>query len=1127
MKSPNFAFLSAHDELLVRTGAQAERLFAVDPLASLVKLRRFGELLALETAASVGLDASSEVRQIDLLGSLWDRGLLTPEVSQLFHGLRKAGNLAAHHDRGGASDALHQLKMARKLAIWFHRTFGDPAFKPSPFVPPPDPAGAETALREELAAAREELALAQSHAKKAKLTAAEEARLREAAEAEAKAAYADMEAALELSHETEAAVVEQQRLFDAGLAQRQAEAAKATPEAISATVEAAQTAAAELDLSEAETRRMIDLQLVEAGWEADSAKLRHSRGTRPIKGRNLAIAEWPTSSGPADYVLFAGLIPVAIVEAKRKRKDVRGSLVQSKRYSRDFVLEAEGMTAPKGGPWGEYRVPFLFATNGRPYLRQLLMASGIWFLDARRPTNQPRALEGWYSPEGLSKLLAHDIAAADERLAEEPADYLPLRDYQREAIAAVEAGIAAGKRAMLLAMATGTGKTRTCICLLYRLLKAGRFRRALFLVDRTSLGDQAHDSFKTLKLEQQQSFTEIYEAKGLSDLRPEGDTRLHVATIQGMVRRLLDEHADPIPVDEYDCIVVDECHRGYNLDLDLSDRELLFRSEADYISKYRRVLDHFDAVKIGLTATPALHTKKIFGAPVFTYSYRQAVIDDFLVDHEPPYQIATKLGTDGITWRAGEEVEVYRVRPQQLDLINTPDEVTVEIEGFNKRVITESFNRVVCQYLAEHIDPSLPGKTLIFCATDRHADMVVDLLTKAFAEKYGECEHEAVVKITGNSDKPASLIRHLKNERNPRVAVTVDLLTTGIDVPEITNLVFIRRVRSRILYEQMLGRATRLCKEIGKRYFRVFDAVDLYSALEPYSSMKPVVTDPSITFAKLVQELAEHGDDPELAELISEQLRAKFQRKRRGLSERGRKAFAAKAGIDADDLREAMRSWDTGELLEWWTEHGALVTWLDREPSGDGPVILISHHEDELVSESRGYGAASKPEDYLESFAAFLRDNLNLIPALKIVTQRPRELTRAQLRELKLALDAAGFTEARLESAWRDTTNQEVVATIIGHIRRQALGSPLVPYQERVARAMERLLASRTWSAPQRRWLDKIGNQLATEMIIDREALDQGAFRRDGGFRRLNKVFDGQLEQVLGTLREELWSDAG
>ncbi len=1126
MTSPNFAFLSTHNELLVRTGALAEGLFSVDPLATLIKLQRFGELLAQETAASVGLDASTEGRQIDLLGSLWDRGLLTPELSQLFHGLRKAGNLAARHNRGGPSDALHQLKMARKLAIWFHRTFGDPQFEPSPFVPPPDPAGAEETLREELQAAREELTLSRARTTKAKLTTAEKARLRAATEADAKKAYVETEAAVDHSHEAEAAA-EQQRQHESHLAKLQAAATKATPEALNATVVAAQAAAVDLDLSEAETRRLIDLQLVEAGWEADSVKLRYSRGTRPIKGRNLAIAEWPTKSGPADYVLFVGLTPVAVVEAKRKRKDVRGSLPQSKRYSRAFVVEAESMTAPKGGPWGKYRVPFLFATNGRPFLRQLLEASGIWFLDARQSTNLPRALEGWYSPEGLSKLLGQDIARADELLVEESADYLPLRDYQRDAIDAVEAGIAEGQRELLLAMATGTGKTRTCICLLYRLLKAGRFRRALFLVDRTSLGDQAHDAFKTLKLEQQQSFTEIYEVKGLGDIRPEGDTRLHVATIQGMVHRLLDEHADAIPVDEYDCIVIDECHRGYNLDRELSDRELQFRSEADYISKYRRVLDHFDAVKIGLTATPALHTKEIFGTPIFTYSYRQAVIDGFLVDHEPPLRIVTKLAANGITWQAGEEVQVYRVRPQQLDLINTPDEVTIEVDGFNRKVLTENFNKVVCERLAEHIDPSLPGKTLIFCATDRHADLVVGLLQKAFTKKYGACEHEAVVKITGNADKPTQLIRFFKNERNPRVAVTVDLLTTGIDVPEITNLVFIRRVRSRILYEQMLGRATRLCPDIGKRYFRIFDAVDLYSALEPYSSMKPVVTNPLLSFAKLIDELGAIVDDPELAGLVCEQLRAKLQRKRRGLSDRGKKAFAAKAGIDPKDLSEQMKSWDAAAVLEWWNEHGALVTWLDREPGGDGPVLLISDHEDELLAEERGYGAAKKPEDYLESFATFIRDNINLIPALKIVTQRPRDLTRKQLRELKLALDEAGFTEARLESAWRDTTNQEVVATIIGHIRRQALGSPLVPYEERVSRAMERVLASRTWSAPQRKWLARIAKQLAKEKVVDRDAFDQGAFASGGGFARLNKVFDGELEELLGTIHEELWSDAG
>src|SRR5262249_12469605 len=268
------------------------------------------------------------------------------------------------------------------------------------------------------------------------------------------------------------------------------------------------------------------------------------------------------------------------------------------------------------------------------------------------------------------------------------------------------------------------------------------------------------------------------------------------------------EDETPPTVDQYDCIVVDECHRGYLLDRELSDTELSFRSYDDYISKYRRVLDYFDAVKIGLTATPALHTTQIFGAPIFTYSYREAVIDGYLVDHEPPVQITTELSTSGIVWRVGEEVEVYHAHRNQLDLFTTPDEIKLDVEDFNRKVITESFNRVVCEFLAQEFDPSSRQKPLIFCVNAAHADLVVHLLKQAFEQHYGSIDDDAVMKITGAADKPLQLIRRYKNERNPNVAVTVDLLTTGVDVPEICNLVFLRRVNSRILFDQMLGRAT-------------------------------------------------------------------------------------------------------------------------------------------------------------------------------------------------------------------------------------------------------------------------------------------------------------------------------
>lgn len=161
--------------------------------------------------------------------------------------------------------------------------------------------------------------------------------------------------------------------------------------------------------------------------------------------------------------------------------------------------------------------------------------------------------------------------------------------------------------------------------------------------------------------------------------------------------------------------------------------------------------------------------------------------------------------------------------------------------------------------------------------------------------------------------------------------------------------------------------------------------------------------------------------------------------------------------------------------------------------------------------------------DYLESFRAFVAAHGDDIPALLVVTQRPRDMTRQQLRDLKLALDAAGFTEAGLQTAWREATNQDIAATIIGYVRHVAAGEPLLPYKERVRKAVGKILASRPWTAPQLKWLDRIGKQLEVETVVDREALDHGQFKAEGGFARLNKVFDGKLEDVLRDLTDAVW----
>jgi type I restriction enzyme R subunit len=1121
-RSPNFAFLAVHDERLAILGTQAERLFAEDPNAALTKLRLFAELLAQRAAASAGIYASYQEHQADLLARLQSRGILTRDVADLFHGLRKVGNTASHDLHGDQREALHQLRVARELGVWFHRAFGSAkGWSPGPFIPPPDPEKESQALAAELQRLRAELDARQAEAKAAREALEAEAQRRLSAEDRAQKEAEERAIWAELAEMTEAAKAK----LAAELAALQAKAVAAPGPVREAVVASAVAASAKVQLDEQATRRRIDEQLREAGWEVDSEVLRFKKGARPQLGKNTAIAEWPTETGPADYALFVGLDVVAVVEAKRESKDVSSDIEQAKRYSRGFQLQGDAHFA--GGPWAQYKVPFLFATNGRAYLKQIETKSGVWFLDGRRKVNHARALEGWPTPAGLKALLAQDVDKAHEALKAEPTGYLGLRPYQLDAVLAVEGAIERGQRELLVAMATGTGKTKTCIGLIYRLIKTKRFRRVLFLVDRSALAGQTEDAFKDTRLENLQAFTDIFEVRGVGDTTVEKDTKVHVATVQSMVKRVLYAEGAPPPVDAYDCVIVDECHRGYLLDKELGDDELVFRDEADYISKYRRVLEHFDAVKIGLTATPALHTTEIFGEAVFTYSYRDAVIDGFLVDHVPPLRIVTRLAEDGMTWSAGEEMEVFDPGTQQLDLFKVPDEVKLEIDSYNKRVVTENFNRVVCERLAAHIDPSLAEKTIIFCATDAHADLVVRLLKEAFDKQYGGVDDNAVVKITGRADKPQQLIRRLRNERLPSVAVTVDLLTTGIDIPRVANLVFLRRVRSRILYDQMLGRATRLCPEIGKLEFRVFDAVDLYTELKDFTDMRPVVVSPSFTFAQLVRDL---GAAPASAtQGVLDQLLAKLQRRARAMTGEEAEAFRTIAGMAPAELVRRFRKDGAAGAASWFGERPELAALLDQKIPPRAFPQIVSHHADELREETHGYGEGNqRPEDFLDGFSRFVRENLNRMPALMVVTQRPRDLTRAQLRELRVQLDGKGYSELALRTAWRDRTNADIAASIIGFVRQSALGEALVPYEERVDRALRRLLGSRRWTDQQRRWLERIGKQLKVETIVDREALDEGEFKNQGGgFERLNKQFEGNLDEILGELRETVWKVAG
>jgi len=787
----NFEFLKRHDELLFKLAETAERCFVPDPNTTLVKMRQLGEALAQDIAARIGIKYDRNIKQIDLLRELDYKLKLDPTVKDAFHIIRKYGNDANHQFNSSTHrDALTVLQLAWKLSCWFHKIFGgNKNFKAGVFVKPQDPS---VGLRE----LEERIRIMEAEQSKAteRINTAEKLR-----EAETEKLKIETERAILMTEERSVweAIAEEQEQQLTQLKQHQETTNKnhvveftAQPAKVKAeTIKAIEKSP--FEMNEAETRLLIDEQLRESKWIVDSENQTYGKGTKPEKGYNKAIAEWPTKTGPADYVLFIGLTPVATIEAKKGAKNVYSAIDQAKRYAMGLSNRNE---LEISDTWGDYKVPLVLATNGRPYLKQLEQESGIWFLDVRDNTNQRRALQGWYTPQEIKTYLKQNPQQAEQKLEQMDFAYdFNLRPYQIDAIKAVEHSISDGKQKALLAMATGTGKTKTCIALVYRLLKAERFRRILFLIDRSALGEQAASAFHETRMENLQTFADIFGLKALGDKSPDDDTKVHISTIQGMVKRILyneDNQSKP-SVGQYDCIVVDECHRGYLLDRELSDTEMVFRDQSDCQSKYRAVIEYFDAFKIGLTATPALHTSEIFGEPVYSYSYTEAVIDGFLIDHQPPRRITTKLAQDGINYKINEQVKTYSATTNKIELFNTPDEINFDVAQFNKAVLNRNFNKAVIKHLIESdlIDPYLPAKTLVFCVTDKHADLVVEIFKEVCNEYLGCIDDDAIQKITGTSDKPLAKINAYKNDRLPNIAVTVDLLTTGIDVSTQVKLI--------------------------------------------------------------------------------------------------------------------------------------------------------------------------------------------------------------------------------------------------------------------------------------------------------------------------------------------------
>ena len=1088
MAYSNFDFLSEKFPVLAHLGRLAEKYVYSDSNSCLFKLGMMGETMVKLMFDYDGIELPREDKAVNRINKLRREDLLDADTAMLFHSLRKIRNQAGHEGYESVSDARNYLGITYSLSEWFMQTYGDYQYKNRPFVMPtetPEPVKEDKVDEEAL----------------------EKILLQQAAENAAKAPKVNK-------------------------ADRQKYARKASNQRYK---------------SEAETRVLIDEQLRQVGWEADTENLRYSKGTRPQKGRCLAIAEWPTDSpggkgGFADYALFIDLQLVAIIEAKAEHKDVAAVIDgQCKDYPKHIKNQHSEYVV---GQWGEYQVPFTFATNGKPYLEQLRTKSGIWFLDLRQKTNRPKPLRGWFSPLGLAELLARDTGKGNEKLQAMPyavlqdPDGLNLRAYQIAAIQAAEKAVLDGRQNILLAMATGTGKTRTVLGMIYRFLKTNRFQRILFLVDRNSLGTQAHDVFKDVKLEELMSLNQIYNIKGLDEKLIDRETRVQVATVQGMIQRIVFNEDERKPsVSDYDLIIVDEAHRGYTLDKMMDEEELVYRDQRDYQSKYRAVIEYFTAVKIALTATPALHTTQIFGEPIFKYTYREAVIDGFLVDYDAPHIIKTRLSEEGIHYGKGDTVAIYD--PATGEITNSEaleDELDFDVESFNRQIIVPDFNRKVLAEIAKDIDPTdeFGGKTLIYAVNDAHADMIVDILREIYADM--DIDQDAIMKITGsiengNQKKIQEVIRQTRNNQYPSIIVTVDLLTTGIDIPAITRLVFLRRVKSRILFEQMLGRATRLCPAIGKDHFEIYDPVGTFASLEKVSTMKPVVANPAATITKLIDTLVPEAQSEDKSVLTHQidQLLAKIQRKGRNLTTEQEQQFMAMTGAKSyADYARDLAEQDDKTARDRLIKDRAAFSYLENYIRPGRPQV-VSDATDEVTYHVQGYGnAQQRPEDYLDEFTSYIKEHINEVAAINIICTKPAELTRKSLKELSLQLDREGYAPTQLDSAITALNAEEAGADIISIIRRYAIGARLMNHREKVEKAVKRLRANHKFTKMQDTWIELMKNYLINEPVLNREALDEDfRLRKQGGSARADKLLQGQLNGIIAELNEYMYDDGG
>ncbi|GAA4888528.1 DEAD/DEAH box helicase family protein [Ferrimonas pelagia] len=528
------------------------------------------------------------------------------------------------------------------------------------------------------------------------------------------------------------------------------------------------------ELNEAETRRrLIDAELRSDGWNVNDPEQ---------VGKEIEVDGQPTETGKGycDYVLWDDDgKPLAVVEAKRTRENARKGQQQAKLYA-DALEKAHGQR------------PVIFYTNG----------FDIWIWDDAQGY-VPRKLFGYYSKDSLQYLIQQRSQRKNLNQTEIDTQ-VAGRLYQIETITRVCERFSDKHRKALIVQATGTGKTRVSIALTKRLLAAGWAKRVLFLCDRKELRKQAANAYNEFTNEP------LY-VKGKSKKDLAAKARIVIATYPGMIKDF-----ESFDVGHFDLIIADESHRSiYN--------------------KYGELFKYFDALQVGLTATPvemiSRSTSQLFGCdyklPTANYPLEQAIEDGNLV-HFKPVSFTTKFLRDGLKANELSDEQVAELEDQGID----PNTLDFDSAQLDKAIFNKDTNRAILRNLMEKglrdIDGQLPGKSIVFARNIAHAE----LLTELFHEMYPQLGGNFCRVIHSKYERADDLIDAFKsaegNDDEITIAVSVDMLDTGIDVPECVNLVFAKPIRSKVKFWQMVGRGTRLCENLygpgkHKSHFLIFD----------------------------------------------------------------------------------------------------------------------------------------------------------------------------------------------------------------------------------------------------------------------------------------------------------------